>query len=92
MHDVRGVIRRQRNDIKFYVTGEFIYEKAQQPGVIIEPPIYLKTTPITTTRSRPIEQSLVNMYEILAFMSSSDCSMGTNNKISCRHQCRRRYV
>ena len=33
MHDFRGVLRRERNNIKFCVTGKFIFEMAHRPGV-----------------------------------------------------------
>ena len=77
MLDVRGVIRKHRNNIRFYVTGEFIFEKAQRPGVITEPSIYLKTAPVTMTRFRPIEQLLENMYENLAEQISEFTRNGT---------------
>ncbi len=73
MHDVRGVIRRERKNVKFYVTGEFIFQKGACPDVITDPPVYFNTDPQATTSSRSIEDKLQATYadlekQINAFM------------------------
>ena len=50
LNDVRGVFRRQQNNIKFYVTGKFVFEKWHRPGVFTDPPIFLSSNPVATTR------------------------------------------
>ena len=51
MHDIRGVVRREHNNLKFYITGRFIFEKAHRPGVYTDPPVYLTVDPVATTQS-----------------------------------------
>ena len=58
MHDVRGVIRRERKNVKFYVTGEFIFQKGARPDMITDPPIFFNTDPQSTIASRSIEDKL----------------------------------
>ena len=58
MNDVRGVIRRERKNVKFYVTGEFIFQKGARPEIITDPPIFFNTDPKTTISSRLIEDEL----------------------------------
>ena len=65
MNDCRGVIRNQRDNVKFYVTGKFIFEKASRPGVETDPPIYFQSNPIATTRTRPIQEALESTYQNL---------------------------
>ena len=73
MHDVRGVIRRERKSVKFYVTGQFMFQKGARPDVITDPPVYFNTDPHTTISSRSIEDKLEATYgdlekQINAFM------------------------
>ena len=73
MHDVRGVIRRERKNVKFYVTGQFMFRKGARPDVITDPPVYFNTDPHTTISSRSIEDKLEATYgdlekQINAFM------------------------
>lgn len=63
MHDGRGVLRRERNNVKFNFTTKCIFEKALRPGVFTDPPAYFKTSPVATTRSTPIETILQGMFE-----------------------------
>ena len=65
MHDVRGVIRRERKNVKFYVTGEFVFQKGARPAIITDPPIFFNTNPKTTISSRPIEDELQETYDDL---------------------------
>ena len=65
MNDVRGILRQQHNNVKYYITCKFVFEKADRPGVYTDPPIYVSTEPIATTRSRPIEDILRHKYEEL---------------------------
>ena len=65
MYDIRGVLRRERNNVKFYIAGKFIFGKVLRPGVFTDPPIYFNTTPLTTTSVRPIEESLRSLYQDL---------------------------
>ena len=37
MHDARGILRRQRQNVKFYITGNFIFER---PSVLVCLPIH----------------------------------------------------
>ena len=53
------------NNIKYYITCKFIFGKVNRPGVYTDPPIYLSTEPIATTRSRPVEDILRQKYEEL---------------------------
>ena len=62
MHDVRGVIRRERKNVKFYVSGQFIFQKATRPDVITDPPVFFNTDPHTTISSRAIEDKLQATY------------------------------
>ena len=73
MHDVRGVIRRERKSVKFYVTGQFMFQKGARPDVITDPPVYFNTDPHATISSRAIEDKLEATYgdlekQINAFM------------------------
>ena len=63
MNDCRGVIRNEPQNIKFYVTGKFVFEKATRPGVVTDPPVFFKTSPIATTRSIPIEEALESTFQ-----------------------------
>ena len=63
MHDGRGVLRREQNNVKFTFTVKCIFEKALRPGVFTDPPAYFKTSPVATTRSTPIETILQGMFE-----------------------------
>ena len=65
MHDVRGIIRRERKNVKFYVTGEFVFQKGTHPDVITDPPVFLNTNPHVTTSSRSIEDKLQATYNDL---------------------------
>ena len=65
LHDVRGVLRQQHQNVKYYVTGKFIFEKPHRPGVFTDPPIFLSSDPIATTNSQPIDQILENVYSEL---------------------------
>ena len=58
LHDVQGVLRQQHSNVKCYVTGKFVLEKAHRLGIFTNPQIFLSTNPIATTRSRPIEELL----------------------------------
>ena len=33
LHDVREVLRTHQSNIKYYVTGKFVFEKAHRPGI-----------------------------------------------------------
>ena len=63
MHDGRGILRRERSNVKFTFTVKCIYEKALRPGVFTDPAAYFKTSPVATTRSTPIETILQGMFE-----------------------------
>ena len=65
MHDVRGVIRRERKNVKFYVTGEFVFQKGARPDMITDPPVYFNTDPQATISSRSIEDKLQATYNDL---------------------------
>ncbi len=65
MHDARGVIRRERKNVKFYVTGEFIFQKGARPDVVTNPPIYFNTNPVSTIDSKSIEEKLQATYQDL---------------------------
>ena len=65
MNDVRGVIRRECKNVKFYVTGEFVFQKGTRPDVITDPPVYVNTDPQRTISSRSIEDKLQEIYNIL---------------------------
>ena len=65
INDCRGVAQCERDNIKFYIVGSFVFEKASRSGVLTDPPIYLKTKPISTTRSKPIEEALEECYKDL---------------------------
>ena len=65
MHDVRGIIRRERKNVKFYVTGEFIFQKGARPDVITNPPVFFNTDPQTTISSQSIEDKLQAIYNDL---------------------------
>ena len=58
MNDVRGIIRRERKNIKFFVSGEFIFQKASRPEVITDPPVFFNTNPQSTVGSQSIEDKL----------------------------------
>ena len=62
MNDVRGVIRRERKNVKFYVVGECIFQKGARPEVITQPPVFFTTDPFTTINARPIEEKLKATY------------------------------
>ena len=49
LNDWRGVVRRERDNVKFYIVGTFVFEKVSRSGVFTDPPIHLKTKPIATT-------------------------------------------
>ena len=51
--------------MNFYIAGKFVFEKTTRPGVLTDPPIYLKTNPIITTQSMSIEEALENTYQQL---------------------------
>ena len=51
LNDVRAVLRQQQNNDKYYVTGKFVFEKAHRPGGFNDPPIFLTSNPVATTRS-----------------------------------------
>ena len=65
MHDVRGIIRRERKNVKFYVTGEFVFQKGARPDVITNPPVFFNTDPQTTISSQLIEDKLQAIYNDL---------------------------
>ena len=65
MHDVRGIIRRERKNVKFYVTGECIFEKDARPEVITDPPVFFNTDPHSTMDSGSIEDKLQETYDDL---------------------------
>ena len=65
MHDVRGIIRRERKNVKFYITGEFIFQKGSRPDVITDPPVFFNTDPQSTIASRSIEDKLQAIYDDL---------------------------
>ena len=65
MHDVRGVIRRERKNVKFYITGDFIFQKGARPEIITNPPIFFNTDPKSTISSRSIEDKLDASYKDL---------------------------
>ncbi len=65
MHDVRGVIHRERKNVKFYLTGEFIFQKGAHPDILTDPPVFFNTNPMTTISSRPIEDELQATYDDL---------------------------
>ena len=65
INDCRGMVQRERANIKFYIVGSLVFEKASRSGVLTDPPIYLKTEPISTTRSKPIEEALEECYKDL---------------------------
>ena len=62
LNDVRGILRQQRGNVKYYVTGNFVFEKPHRPGVVTDPSIFLSSNPIATTSSKPIEQILEKIY------------------------------
>ena len=73
MHDVRGVIRRERKNVKFYVSGQFIFQKGAHPDEMTDPPVFFNTDPHATISSRDIEDKLQETYgdlekQINAFM------------------------
>ena len=63
IYDVRGVLSRELNNVKFIVTVTCIFEKALRPGVYSDPPVFFKTSRIATTHPQPIESILQDMYE-----------------------------
>ena len=65
INDARGVVQNERDNIKFYIVASFVFEKASRAGVFTDPPIYFKTDPIPTTRSKPIGKALEKMYQNL---------------------------
>ena len=65
MNDVRGVIRRERKNVKFYVTGEFIFQKGARPDIITNPPVFFNTDPKSTISSRSIEDKLQETFDDL---------------------------
>lgn len=65
LHDVRGILRRQKSNLKYYVTGKFIFEKPERPGVFTDPPIFMSSDPVATTNSQPIENILQQIYSEL---------------------------
>ena len=65
MNDVRGIIRRERKNVKFYVTGECIFEKGARPEVITDPPVFFNTDPYSTMESGSIEEKLKETYDDL---------------------------
>ena len=77
MHDIRGVVRREHNNLKFYITGRFIFEKAHRPGVYTDPPVYLIVDPVATTQSQSIETTLQRMYDNMAEQISVYVSNGS---------------
>ena len=62
MHDVRGIIRRERKNVKFFITGEFIFQKGGRPDVLTDPPVFFNTDPQSTIDSRSIEDKLQETY------------------------------
>ena len=65
MHDVRGVIRRERKNVKFFVSGEFMFQKGSRPHVVTDPPVFFNTNPQSTIASRSIEDKLQATYNDL---------------------------
>ena len=65
MHDVRGIIRRERKNVKFYISGEFLFQKGARPHVITDPPVFFNTDPQSTIASRSIEDKLQTSYNDL---------------------------
>ena len=65
MNDVRGIIRRERKNVKFYVTGECIFERGARPEVITDPPVFFNTDPYSTMESGSIEEKLKETYDDL---------------------------
>ena len=73
MHDVRGIIRRERKNVKFYVSGQFIFQKGAHPDMKTDPPVFFNTDPHSTISSKGIEEKLQATYsdlekQINAFM------------------------
>ena len=65
MNDVRGILRRERKNVKFYVTGECIFEKGARPEVITDPPIFFNTDPFSTMESGSMDEKLKETYDDL---------------------------
>ena len=63
INDCRGIVQRERDNIKFYIVGSFVFEKASRSGVLTDPPIYLKTEPISTTALEESYQDLLEQID-----------------------------
>ena len=60
-HDVRDIIQQVRQNIKFIITINCIFEKSLRPGIYTNPPVYFKTLPVTTTLDRDLDNILTEM-------------------------------
>ena len=66
LNDCRGAINDTQHNVKWYITTKLVFQKAAQPGVETVPPIYFKTTPVTTTTDggrRQLEGHLQNAFD-----------------------------
>ena len=46
MSSLTTVVRRERENVKFYIVGTFVFGEASRSGVFTDPLIHLKTEPI----------------------------------------------
>ena len=78
MHDVRGVIRSERQNVKFLVTGEFIFQKAARLDIITNPLIFFNTDPKSTVNSRSIDDKLNAIHNDLVNQINDFLLSGSN--------------
>ena len=60
--DVRNVIEKITNNVKFMLTISCIFQKSQYKDIFSDPPIFFKTLPIKTTSSTPLKVILEEMF------------------------------
>ena len=65
MNECNNIILSQHNHVKWNITVKIVFQKETRPDVFTDPPIYLKTSPIATTNTIPLKNSLLGAVNIL---------------------------
>ena len=65
LNQVKKIIQNTRENIKFYVTLEIVFEKSNEPEIKTDPPIYLSSNPFNTTNPTGLNITMQKIYEEL---------------------------
>ena len=65
MQDVKRILQKEHQNVKFTVAINCKFKKALRPNVITDPPIFFRTMPACTTQATELDYVLNNMYEHL---------------------------